>query len=147
MECTLSDIKVHYEIRGEGQPILILHGWPADHFQMMMAFEPVFEDLEGWKRVYLDLPGMGKTAGAERIKTHDDMLEVVLDFIDTVIMNEHFHLVGLLYGAYLARGIIHKRDASIDGLMMYVPMIFANRKKGLFQSMLFYLEIQISIKN
>jgi pimeloyl-ACP methyl ester carboxylesterase len=129
MESVLDDIKVHYEIIGDGRPILMIHGWPVDHRYLMAAFEPIFEGLEGWKRIYLDLPGMGKTPGEEWIKTHDDMLDVVLDFIDKVIMDDHFHLVGLSYGAYLARGILHKRSESIDGLLMLVPMIYANREK------------------
>ena len=129
MECVLDNIKVHYEIYGEGRPILMLHGWPVDHHLMMRAFEPIFNDHVGWKRIYLDLPGMGKTSGAEWIKTHDDMLLVVLDFIDHAIKDDNFHLIGLSYGAYLARGIILKKLASIDGLMMYIPMIFANRAK------------------
>ncbi len=129
MECVLDNIKIHYEVCGEGRPILMLHGMAVDHNYMMTAFEPIFVDLEGCQRLYLDLPGMGKTPGAEWIKTHDDMLEVVLDFIDHVIMDKHFHLVGLSYGAYLARGIIHKRGTSIDGLIMCVPMVFANQSK------------------
>ena len=129
MECLLDNIKVHYEILGEVRPILMLHGCPVDHSYMMTAFEPIFEDLEGWQRIYLDLPGMGKTSAVEWIKTHDDMLQVVLDFIDHVIPEDHFHIVGLSYGAYLARGIINKRFISIDGLMMYAPMIFADQAK------------------
>jgi pimeloyl-ACP methyl ester carboxylesterase len=31
MECELKDITVHYETRGEGRPIVMLHGWSADH--------------------------------------------------------------------------------------------------------------------
>lgn len=129
MECVLDNITVHYEIYGEGQPILMLHGWPVDHTYMMRAFEPIFDDLEGWKRIYLDLPGMGKTSGADWIKTHDDMLKVVLDFIDQVLTDNQFNLIGLSYGGYLAQGIIYQKGASIDGLMMYLPMIFANSSK------------------
>jgi pimeloyl-ACP methyl ester carboxylesterase len=129
MECVLDNIKVHYEIFGEGRPILMLHGWPVDHNFLIRVFEPIFKDLEGWKRIYLDLPGMGKTSGAEWIKTQDDMLEVVLEFIDHVIMDDRFYIVGESYGAYLARGILQKRSASIDGLMILIPMIYANREQ------------------
>ncbi|MCK4900871.1 MAG: alpha/beta hydrolase [Anaerolineales bacterium] len=129
MECTIGDIKIHYEICGVGRPILMLHGWPVDHRLMIRAFEPIFNSLKGWKRIYLDLPGMGKTSSAEWIKTHEDMLKVVLDFIDQVIMDDHFLLIGWSYGAYLVRGVIPKKNGSIDGIMLYVPMIFANRAK------------------
>ena len=149
MECVLEKIKVHYEICGEGRPILMLHGWPVDHHFMMRMFEPIYQDLDGWKRIYLDLPGMGKTSGAEWIKTHDDMLEVVLDFIDHVIMDNNFYIVGESYGAYLARGILQKKSASINGLMMTVPAIYANRArwtlpehKIIYENLEFYEELK-----
>ena len=149
MECVLDKIKVHYEICGEGRPILMLHGWPVDHHFMMRMFEPIYQDLDGWKRIYLDLPGMGKTSGAEWIKTHDDMLEVVLDFIDHVIMDNNFYIVGESYGAYLARGILQKKSASINGLMMTVPAIYANRArwtlpehKIIYENLEFYEELK-----
>lgn len=149
MECVLDKIKVHYEICGEGRAILMLHGWPVDHHFMMRMFEPIYQDLDGWKRIYLDLPGMGKTSGAEWIKTHDDMLEVVLDFIDHVIMDNNFYIVGESYGAYLARGILQKKSASINGLMMTVPAIYANRArwtlpehKIIYENLEFYEELK-----
>ena len=149
MECVLEKSKVHYEICGEGRPILMLHGWPVDHHFMMRMFEPIYQDLDGWKRIYLDLPGMGKTSGAEWIKTHDDMLEVVLDFIDHVIMDNNFYIVGESYGAYLARGILQKKSASINGLMMTVPAIYANRArwtlpehKIIYENLEFYEELK-----
>ena len=149
MECVLDKIKVHYEICGEGRAILMLHGWPVDHRFMMRMFEPIYQDLDGWKRIYLDLPGMGKTSGAEWIKTHDDMLEVVLDFIDHVIMDNNFYIVGESYGAYLARGILQKKSASINGLMMTVPAIYANRArwtlpehKIIYENLEFYEELK-----
>ena len=129
MKCKIGNIQVSYEIVGEGRPILMLHGWPVDHSYMMAAFEPVFEALDGWQRVYFDLPGMGNTPGAEWIKTNDDMLQVVLDFIDQIVPEHNFTLIGLSYGAYLAKGLIHKRSTSIDGLMMHVPAIFIDRTK------------------
>lgn len=31
MECKLEDNTIHYEMIGEGRPLVMLHGWPADH--------------------------------------------------------------------------------------------------------------------
>jgi len=31
MKCELDRITVNYETYGEGQPILMIHGWPVDH--------------------------------------------------------------------------------------------------------------------
>ena len=47
---------VHFEVIGEGQPILVLHGGYLDHRHMIDALEPIFDHREGWKRVYIDIP-------------------------------------------------------------------------------------------
>ena len=128
MKCELERITVNYETYGEGQPILMIHGWPVDHQLLVQTFEPIFDRKNGWKRIYIDLPGMGKTPGMEWIKTHDDMLEVVLEFIAKIIKDDHFFIIGQSYGAYLARGVLYRMPNSIDGLIMYVPATIANRE-------------------
>ena len=50
---------INYEIIGEGTPVLIIHGWGISSHTMKGAFEPIFNRLEGYKRYYIDLPGMG----------------------------------------------------------------------------------------
>jgi pimeloyl-ACP methyl ester carboxylesterase len=47
--------------------------------------EPIFENREGWLRIYPDLPGMGRTKGGNWITSTDQMLAVVLEFIEQVI--------------------------------------------------------------
>ena len=85
MECDLKDITVHYEVFGEGRPLLVLHGWGMDHRYMVSDLEPLFEQRDGWQRIYPDLPGHGMTPGPEWIKDRDQELDVVLDFVDAVI--------------------------------------------------------------
>jgi len=129
MECKLRETSVHYEIYGDGRPILILHGWPVDHTLMTSSFEQIFKNIDGWKRIYIDLPGMGRTPGSKSIKTHEDMLKVLIKFIDKVINNERFYLVGFSYGAYLTCGLIHRLQDTIDGVMMVGPLIYAGQGK------------------
>jgi pimeloyl-ACP methyl ester carboxylesterase len=129
MECDLKDITVHYETRGEGRPIVMLHGWSADHRWMVSEMEPLFRQRDGWKRIYLDLPGHGMTLGKDWIKNRDQELDVVLEFIDAVIPGGSFVLAGASAGAYLARGVVHHRSAAIDGLLLTVPLIVADDAK------------------
>ena len=49
---------------------------------------------DGWKRIYLDLPGHGRTPGKDWITNQDGMLDVVLDFIDAVIPGQRFVVAG-----------------------------------------------------
>ena len=134
MECKLNDITVHYELLGDGKPIIILHGWTVDHHHMLSTMEPLFKQRDGWKRIYLDLPGHGKTPGKNWITNQDKMLDVILDFIDNLIPGQRFVVTGASAGAYIARGIVHQRPASIDGLLLLVPLIVADEAKRLVPS-------------
>ena len=125
MICELKDIPVHYELFGEGRPIIMLHGWGIDHHHMMSTMEPIFGQRHGWKRIYLDLPGHGKTPGRDWIPNQDGFLDVVLDFIDAVIPGQRFVVAGASAGAYLARGVVYRRMESMDGLLLEVPLITA----------------------
>ena len=126
MDCELKDTTVHYEALGEGRPIVMLHGWSVDHRHMVSDMEPLFRQRDGWKRIYLDLPGHGTTPGKDWITNQDRMLDVVLDFIDSLIPGQRFVVAGTSAGAYLARGVVHHRSASIDGLLLTVPLIVAD---------------------
>ena len=119
---TVKDIPIYYEVHGSGKPILMIHGWSPDHRLMSSCMEPVFTDNSHWQRIYFDLPGMGKTPGAPWINGSDDMLDVVLQFIDGVLPGQRFILAGESYGGYLARGIIKKWPDLVDGLLLICPV-------------------------
>jgi pimeloyl-ACP methyl ester carboxylesterase len=87
--------------------------------------EPIFQQRDGWKRVCTDLPGMGKTPSKEWITNSDQMLDVVLAFIDEIVPNQHFALAGESDGGYLARGIIQRKPELVDGLLLICPMVIA----------------------
>lgn len=129
MDCELKDITVHYEEVGDGRPILMIHGWSVNHYYMLCDMEPLFKNRPGWKRIYLDLPGHGKTPGKKWITNQDKMLEIVLDFIDKVIPKQRFVVAGVSAGAYLARGIVYHRSEFLDGLLLVVPMLVADDAK------------------
>ncbi|QBD76392.1 alpha/beta hydrolase [Ktedonosporobacter rubrisoli] len=127
MECIAHDVPVYYEAYGEGQPIILLHGFNCDHRMMTNSMEqPIFARRTGWRRIYLDLPGMGQTPGKEHIRGSDDMLDVVIDFIDTLIPGQRFLLVGESYGGYLARGVLQRKFEQVDGMALICPGIIAN---------------------
>jgi pimeloyl-ACP methyl ester carboxylesterase len=123
MQCRVRDVDFYYEEYGSGRPLLMLHGLPSDHRQMVSDMEPLFEARPGWRRLYPDLPGMGQTRGADWITHQDHMLEVALAFLDAVAPGERFVVAGTSYGGYLARGVVHRRRAQMDGLLLSVPVI------------------------
>ncbi len=127
MECELKNIKIYYEIFGQGTPVLMIHGWPVDHRIMKGCMEPIFKTRNRYERIYFDLPGMGKTKGEDWIKSTDDFLNIVIDFIERIIPDRNFIIVGESFGSYLARGLIEKKHDLIDGILFLVPLIIANR--------------------
>jgi len=126
MQCDVGDLAVNYETYGSGRPMVMLPGRPSDHRVMARFMEPLFTQREGWLRIYPDLPGTGRTPSADRLATHEAMLQAMLTFIDKVIPGQRFVLAGLSYGGYLARGVVYHRTASIDGLMLSVPQVKAD---------------------
>jgi pimeloyl-ACP methyl ester carboxylesterase len=129
MQCDLEKISVFYETIGEGRPILMLHGTPVDHYQMIHEMEPTFENRTRWKRIYLDMPGHGKTPPVDWIADSEGILRVVEDFIDKVIPNQRFVVAGTSFGGYIARGLVHNRGSGIDGLLLNSPAIVQEEAK------------------
>jgi pimeloyl-ACP methyl ester carboxylesterase len=85
MECKIKNILVNYEIIGEGKPIVMIHGYYADNRVMAGCMEPIFSAKDGYKRIYIDLPGMGKSESPEWITNSDTMLDIVIEFIEKII--------------------------------------------------------------
>jgi len=130
MYCKIKDLDVYYEVVGEGMPVVMVHGMGVDHRTMTGCMEPVLQARkEGWKRIYFDLPGMGRTQGADWIVNSDDMVRFISQFIDTVVPGERFLLVGESYGGYLARAVIRERPQDVAGLLLIAPLAVADDAK------------------
>ena len=125
MECELDTATIHYQEHGEGRPIVFLHGWPMDHRLEVADYEKIFAARGGWRRIYPDLPGMGRSVATDRLATQDDVLEVLLAFIDRVVPAQRFVLAGTSHGAYLARAVAAYRRSRVAGLLLRVPCIVA----------------------
>ncbi|HYI06336.1 MAG TPA: alpha/beta hydrolase [Reyranella sp.] len=125
MQCETDKATIDYEEHGEGRPILLLHGWTMDRRVEIFDYEKIFATRPGWRRIYPDLPGMGRSVAKAGLFGQDDVLEALLAFIDRVLPDGRFALAGTSLGAYLARAIAARRRSRIAGLLLRVPCIFA----------------------
>ncbi|KAF7173021.1 hypothetical protein CNMCM5623_005130 [Aspergillus felis] len=107
---------------GEGLPVLFIHGWQMEGKVEQRDFEPIFNKTPGFRRIYVDLPGMGTTP-ANNVKDLDDIYLRLVQFIDSRLGRSRFLLVGSSCGGYLARAIAHKYNEQVDGLLLRVPLI------------------------
>ncbi|MBJ7983443.1 MULTISPECIES: alpha/beta fold hydrolase [Bacillus] len=131
MICRIKDAEIYYEIVGEGKPVIIIHGCAPDHRLMKRCMESVFQKYEGYQRIYIDLPGMGKSNAPDWINSSDRIVEVLITFIEEIISAEEFLLVGESYGGYLARGILSKMFERVNGLLLVCPVVVAQPGKRL----------------
>lgn len=113
---------MHYVEHGDGVPVLVLHGSGVDHREMLGALEPIFSGLSDYRRIYPDLPGMGHTPAPGTLQGADDVLDVLLAFIDGVIGDVRFLLIGHSAGAYYARAVAGRRPDQVAGLALICPL-------------------------
>jgi pimeloyl-ACP methyl ester carboxylesterase len=125
MELELDRITVNYETFGQGRPLVALPGWSLSAQAAAREFEPIFAERPGWQRIYIDPPGHGFTPGPAWVTGQDQILEVILAFVDRLLPGRRFALAGWSLGAYLARGVLFHRPELVNGLMMTVPCIWA----------------------
>jgi pimeloyl-ACP methyl ester carboxylesterase len=114
---------VHYVERGQGTPVLILHGAGVDHREPLGAMEPAFAEASAYRRIYPDLPGQGKTPAPESIGSADDVLDALLGLVDDLVGDERLLVAGHSAGGYFARAIAHRRPDQVIGLALICPLL------------------------
>jgi len=123
-----TSVALSFVEEGAGTPVLALHGWTPDHRLMLGCLEPVFASRAGYRRLYPDLPGMGKSPAPPSIASSDDVLAAVHDFVDDTIGDAPFLLVGESYGGYLSRALTRDRADQVLGLALICPIGSAVRQ-------------------
>lgn len=73
----INGVKINYRQGGQGAPMIIMHGWGADH-QSLAIFERV--GREQHEVFNLDLPGFGKSSEPKEAWTIDDYTRMVEEF-------------------------------------------------------------------
>lgn len=122
MEATVSGVPVHYVEHGSGTAVLALHGAGVDHREVEGGLEPLFGSVPGFRRLYPDLPGMGRTPAPGSLNSNDDVVDLLLGFVDSTIGEEPFLMMGQSYGGYLARAVAHLRPRQVVGLGLICPV-------------------------
>lgn len=114
---------LHYVIEGEGVPIFIIHGNHVDYRLMYGCLETCFTDVMKYKRIYIDIPGLGKSIPGENIKSWTDLRDVLMKGIEHLIGTEKFIMIGESFGAHLLRSILENRLEQVIGVMFLCPWI------------------------
>jgi pimeloyl-ACP methyl ester carboxylesterase len=127
MEIEAGQVVVHYVEHGTGQPVLVLYGADVDHREAEACFELVFYGVAGLRRIYPDLPGMGRTIAPETLRSADDVLGTLVDFADKVTGGTAHLLIGHSAGGYYAQAMAARRPARVAGLALVCPLLPGTR--------------------
>ncbi|MDX2968250.1 alpha/beta fold hydrolase [Kribbella solani] len=120
---------MYYESFGSGSPIFFLPGWGGDAGEGRDLHEPFFGQRPGWRRIYVDPPGTGKSPAIPLITDQDGMLASIIELIDELAGDEPFTLAGTSAGALHARGIVRRDPDRVRGLLLRVPGIIVDRTR------------------
>ncbi len=122
METRAGAITVHHIEHGAGTPVLVLHGAGVDHREPEACFEPVFDGVTGFRRIYPDLPGMGRTP-ATGLESAEDVLDALLEVAGAVGDGTAYLLVGHSAGAYFAQAMAARVPQQVAGLALVCPLL------------------------
>ena len=76
VEQRVAAVLVHYVEHGGGVPLVALHGAGVDHREIEAAIEAVVPRT-GYRRIYPDLPGMGRST-TDGLTCNDDVVALSL---------------------------------------------------------------------
>lgn len=128
------DVDLHYVEHPGDSPetgtVLLLHGFSCDHRMMTAAFEPVFEERHGWRRLYLDLPGHGRSGATAQVDSTDAVLAILAKAIATLVPEGPLLVAGDSYGGYLAQGLVADQpDVGVAGVCLVAPAAIAEHRR------------------
>jgi pimeloyl-[acyl-carrier protein] methyl ester esterase len=102
--------KIHVEIIGQGQPLVMLHGW-AMHSGVWRGFAEKL--AQHWQIICLDLPGHGHSEVVTPFS-----LENVGDALLQAIPVQHFILLGWSLGATVAMSMAERHPERVQKLIV-----------------------------
>lgn len=97
MKFTVGDATYHYEVTGEGRPIVLLHGFTGSHHSWSSF---ISEWQDGFQLITIDLPGHGKTS-TNTPRTMEACCHDLQQLFEHLALTS-FHLVGYSMGGRVA---------------------------------------------
>jgi len=128
MQIEVNQIKTHYLQMGDGQPLIILHGW-GSRAERWIALAEILSQ-RGLRVIIPDLPGFGESETPSNAWTSEDYLRWFAEFIRLLKINE-FYLLGYSFGGALSFKIALRYPQQIKKLFLICPALI--RKKSFFK--------------
>lgn len=115
--------ELRFESVGDGPPILALHGAYSAHEEIRAILESALVRHSAYRRIYPDLPGMGDSPPHEMIRSANDVVDLLDQFVQAEIGDSPFLLAGHSFGGHLARGLAARRTTQVAGMLLICPVM------------------------
>lgn len=113
---TKENVAIHYNTKGSGYPIILLHGV----FQDMDVFEPLIKKLsKNYQVISIDLRGHGLSDTPHDSRV-DDYISDIKQLLNALFINSAY-VIGLELGATIATGLTYKNPDLINGMVLINP--------------------------
>jgi 3-oxoadipate enol-lactonase len=93
------DVELQVLERGQGMPVVLLHGFPLDHSMWDYQIEPL---AKNYHVIVPDLRGFGGSEITPGVATMDQMADDVAALLDALGVSDQIVLCGLSMGGYVA---------------------------------------------
>lgn len=122
----VNDIKIAYEIYGEGEPLILLHGYSYNK----SAWITQIDDLsKNFKVIALDIRGSGESSHPEEAFTLDALAEDLKGLMD-FLKFEKAHLIGWSMGGMIIQNFVLKYPERAGKLVLFATNAGLPNKDG-----------------
>ncbi|HUY53328.1 MAG TPA: alpha/beta hydrolase [Candidatus Dormibacteraeota bacterium] len=105
MQVVINDLVVNYQVFGEGDAVVIIHGWGDN----LNNFNKIQANLsKTYKVISLDLPGFGASSTPDSGWSLDDFAAFIKDFINKINVDVYAYIGHSNGGAILINGLASK---------------------------------------
>lgn len=111
---TVNDIEMYYETRGEGEPLLLLHGGGGVGANWQLIFN---EPPDGYKLIIPDLRGHGRSTNPSSTFTFKQVALDVFELLDRLHI-DRFKAIGLSLGAKTLLHAATQQPSRVEAMVL-----------------------------
>ncbi len=114
MEITFQNKKIHFTSNGEGNPLVLLHGFLEDS----RIWIDIVKDLQKSRQVIcIDLPGHGKSDGIAKVHDMPLMSEIVHEVVQALGLQQ-FSIAGHSMGGYVSLEFLNNFPMMLESITL-----------------------------
>lgn len=121
----IDGLKIFYNIKGDGNPVILLHGWGANSDSLY----PIYNYLKNnYYVINLDLPGFGRSDIPLNSLNGEDYKNIILKFINYLNL-KNYTIIGHSFGGRIGIRIAKENPTELKSLILIDSAGIREKKK------------------